>query len=289
MATRSYYKTSHSRHGGHTSLNITDPIQFNTAEESHTHALKTLNALLQYDDFMLSIGNVLDVGCGPGLDLEWWASRTTRDTEMPELLNIKCTGIDLFPSLVLPDYYTPQEKITYSKFNMEDDWIMDHMTYKDLDKQYDVVWCHDVFQYAINPLKTLQNFYNLLSPGGMLALMIPQTTNVIYHRQEFNQVDGTFYNHTLVSLIHMLAISRFDCKAGFFRKAPDDPWISAIVYKPEEEMDVLDPRTTRWYDLVDLGLLPNSADAGIQKAGHLRQRDLVLPWLNKSLTDYAQQ
>jgi len=51
----------------------------------------------------------------------------------------------------------------------------------------------------------------------------------------------------------------------------------------------MDPRTTRWYDLVDLNILPKSAAAGVKKAGHLRQRDLVLPWLDKSLIDYSQQ
>ena len=265
------------------------PIQFNTAEQSHEHALLTLNELFKYDDFMLSIGNVLDVGCGSGLDLEWWASRKTRDEEMPEPLNIKCTGIDLFPSLHLPNKYEPQEEIKYTNFDIENGCIVDYMDQMNLDKQYDVLWCHDVFQYAINPLQTLENFYNLLSPGGMLALMIPQTTNIVYHKQEYEQQDGVMYHHTLVSLIHMLAISRFDCKAGFFFKKPDDPWISAIVYKDTRNLDKLDPRTTRWYDLVDLKLLPDSADKGIQKAGYLRQKDLLLPWLNKSWHDYGQQ
>jgi len=264
---------------------MSDPIQFNTAAESHEHSLKTLNALFKYDDFMLSIGNVLDVGCGSGLDLEWWASRTTRDSVMPEPLEIKCTGVDLFPKLILPDEYKPQEDIKYAKFNMEDARIRNN---KNLDKSYDVIWCHDTFQYAINPLKTLQNFYNLLSPRWMLCLMIPQSTNIVYHKQEFNQVDGVMYNHTLVSLIHMLAISRFDCKAGFFNKQQDDPWISIIVYKDDRNLDAMNPKTTRWYDLVDLGLLPYSAEKSIHKAGYLRQQDLLLPWLTKSFTDFRE-
>ena len=180
--------------------------------------------------------------------------------------------------------YDVQEDITYTKYNMEDPRLI-----KKLNNKFDIIWCHDVFQYAINPLHTLQNFYNLLSPGGMLALMIPQSTNVIYHKQEFNILDGVIYNHTLVSLIHMLALSRFDCKSGFFHKNINDPWISAIVYKDDRELDTLNPRDTRWYDLVDLELLPESAEKGIQKAGHLRQKDLILPWLDKSLIDYSKQ
>ena len=72
-------------------------IQFSSAQESHDHSLETLNHLYNYDDFMLSIDSLCDIGCGiNGLDLEWWASRTTRDDENPEPLNIKCTGIDTF-------------------------------------------------------------------------------------------------------------------------------------------------------------------------------------------------
>jgi len=257
------------------------PMQFSSATDSHLHSLTVLETLSRYDDFMLSIDNLLDVGCGSGLDLEWWASRTTRD-EIPEDLKIKCSGIDLATSMKLLQKYKIQEDIKYIEYDMED-----YRVQEKLGNRFDVIWCHDVFQFAINPLGTLSNFYNLLSKDGMLALMIPQSTNVVYHKQEFNQFDGVMYNHTIVSLIHMLAISGFDCSIGFFNKRPEDPWLSAVVYKSEHKP--MDPRTTRWYDLVDLNILPKSAAAGVKKAGHLRQRDLVLPWLDKSLIDYSQQ
>jgi len=47
-----------------------------------------------------------------------------------------------------------------------------------------------------------------------------------------------------------------------------------------------DPRTTTWYQLADQGLLPDSAVAGIQRHGYLRQQDLVLPWLDRSLASF---
>jgi len=257
-----------------------DPLQFSSRLESHAHALKTLDELYEYDDFMMSIDTLIDIGCGPGIDLEWWASRTTRDENNPEPLNIKCTGIDLFPSLKPAKVYKPDSEITYIEENMEDaTWIVVN------EPGFDVIWCHDAFQFAIDPLGTLGKFNTMLSNGGMLALMIPQSTNVIFHKQEFNQFDGVFYNHTLVSLIHMLAVNGFDCKSGFFKKDADDAWLSAIVYKSEHKP--MDPRSTRWYDLVEKGLLPDSADASVNKAGFLRQPDLVLPWLNKSMTDFS--
>ena len=47
-----------------------------------------------------------------------------------------------------------------------------------------------------------------------------------------------------------------------------------------------DPRTTTWYELAESGLLPESAVRGIMKYGYLRQRDLTLPWIDKSLIDF---
>ena len=249
--------------------------QFNSPKASHEHSLETLNMLYDYDDFMLSIDTLLDAGCGLGLDLEWWATRTTRE-ESPEPLNIKCTGWDSYHQKI--PIATKYQNITYMQQNFETPTRPERYS-------YDVIWCHDAFQYAINPIGTLRNFYHMLSPGGMLALCLPQSTNIEFHKQEYNQFDGVFYNHTLVSLIHMLAVNGFDCKNGFFKKLPDDPWLNVVVYK--SDIEPMDSLTTRWYDLAEAGLLPVSAETGINKVGHLRQRDLVLPWLNRSNIDYS--
>jgi len=83
----------------------------------------------------------------------------------------------------------------------------------------------------------------------------------------------------------MLAVSGFDCKSGFFRKFPEDPWINAVVYK--SDISPMDPRTTRWYDLVDMELLPESAVRGINKVDCRREKDLILPWLDKSYMEYC--
>jgi hypothetical protein len=65
---------------------------------------------------------------------------------------------------------------------------------------------------------------------------------------------------------------------------PDDPWIQAVVYRSEQ--DPCDARTSTWYDLAERGFLPESAVQGIMKYGYLRQRDLTLPWIDKSFIDY---
>ena len=82
----------------------------------------------------------------------------------------------------------------------------------------------------------------------------------------------------------MLAVTGRDCAGGFFRKLAEDPWLHAMVYRSDQEPR--DPRTTTWYELADSGLLPESAVRGIMKRGYLRQRDLTLPWIDKSLIDY---
>jgi ubiquinone/menaquinone biosynthesis C-methylase UbiE len=85
--------------------------------DSHAHSLQVLNQLYEYDDFMASIKSVLDLGCGKGDDLEWWATRTTRD-DVPEPLNIRCTGIDLASELSLTKRHN---NVFYQSIDFEQD------------------------------------------------------------------------------------------------------------------------------------------------------------------------
>ena len=243
---------------------------FVTPQQSHAHSLQTLNLLYEYDDFMESVGSVVDMGCGHhGLDLEWWATRTVRD-DTQEPLNIKCTGVDRCESVPVAKQY---KNVVFLNRDCE--------TFAD-DKQYDVLWCHDVFQYMTHPLGTLHNWWHKISPGGMIVLIFPQTTNIEYHVQAYDQWSGCYHNHTVVSIIHQLAVSGFDCASGFFKKLPDDPWIYAIAYKSSHTP--MKPANTAWHDLAEKNLLPDSAVKSLDRYGHVRQRDLVLPWLDKSLT-----
>jgi SAM-dependent methyltransferase len=246
-------------------------VTFKNSQESHAHSLSTLNDLYEHDDFMESVGRVLDLGCGyDALDLQWWATRTTRD-DVPLPLNIQCTGIDLIDNI---SREAKQTNVTYQRHDLEN--------IQSIKRPYDILWCHDTFQYMINPLQCLINWRNLCTQNGMLILILPQTTNIEFNRQAFDQPSGCYYNHTMVSLIHMLAVTGWDCRGGFFKKAPNDPWLHAIVYKSDQGPS--DPRNTSWYGLAEKGLLPSSAEESINKYGYLRQHDLVLPWIDKSLS-----
>jgi SAM-dependent methyltransferase len=248
-------------------------IKFNNAEESHAHSLKVLETLYEFDDFMESVSTMVDMGCGAGLDLEWWATRTTRD-DTPKPLNIRCYGIDQQESLSVAKrvknvYYRPQnfeEPIQEPKEN----------------EKYDVVWSHDSFQHCVNPLATLANWWHSMSPDGMLCIVVPQTTNLDNNDQNFDSYDGCYYHWTVTTLIYALAVNGFDCRGGFLNKQPQDPWIYAMVYKSEHAP--MDPRKTKWFDLMEKNLIPESAVQSFTKYGYVRQKDLVLTWLDRSLT-----
>lgn len=238
---------------------------------SHSHTLQTLETFYEFDDFMASINTVLDLGCGQGLDMQWWATRTTRDLANPRPLNIKVTGVDQTEFCA-----TKHTNITYRCRDFETDMDLPH-------KRYDVLWCHDAFQYVLDPYHTLLRWRERTAKGGMLCLIVPQTTNFQQNRQQFELLSGCAYHWTLVSLMRMLAITGWDCRGGFWRKTTDDAWIHAVVYKSNQ--DLLDPRAN-WHAIADTGLLPDSAVAGINRVGYLRQQDLILPWIDKSLISY---
>lgn len=249
---------------------------FTNHNESHAHSLETLNTLYEYDDFMSSIGTLVDLGCGTGLDLEWWATRTTRD-DMPEPLNIRCTGVDQADALPIAHKYP---NITYQKTDFEG-------TVHTPKEKFDVLWSHDAFQFAINPIQTLSNWWHIASPGAMLILILPQTTNIHRRQMVFSQPNGCYYHHTIVSLMHHLAVSGWDCKNGFFKKQATDPWLHTVVYKSDHEP--MDPKTTDWYTLAEKDLLPETAQVSVDMHGHVQQHELVLPWIDKSLTWLGKQ
>jgi SAM-dependent methyltransferase len=238
--------------------------------DSHQHSREILDLLYEYDDFMSSIQTVVDLGCGSGDDLAWWASATTRDDE-PTPLNIACTGIDL---AVQSPIVHNLPNISYQSANFEGS--VSHP-----DRGFDILWCHDAFQYAHNPLNTLANWWHMASEGAMLVLSVPVTQSIHHRQLAYELPAGQYFHYSMVSLIYMLASTGWDCGAGFFKQAPGDPWIQAVVYK--SVYPPLDLSQASWHRLVELKLLPESAEVSILAHNHLRQQDLVVPWMDRTL------
>jgi len=239
-------------------------------------SLQIITALYEHDDFMESIQTLVDLGCGSGEDLIWWATAITRE-ENPHPLNIKCVGVDMLPQLPVAQRYA---NITYQPNDFE-------LEVYPPQQLFDVLWCHDAFQYCINPLNTLANWKKIASPGAMLVIAVPQTLQIVQKQLAHHLPPTVYYHHTMVSLIYMLAITGWDCRNGFFQQPPGDPWIRAVVYRTDQQPR--DPKKTTWYDLIDSGLLPESAERSIMAHGHLRQQDLVVPWLDHSLAWMGKQ
>lgn len=249
-------------------------MKFQNAEDSHRHSLETLNQLYEYDDFMFSIKTVVDLGCGLGDDLAWWATRTTRDeSQMP--LEIQCTGVDLFDRLSLCKKYN---NVSYQQADFEG-------TIEVPKSGFDILWCHDSFQYCTNPLATLASWHSIASPGGMLAICVPITQRIHQRQLDYFSPSGQFFHYSLVNLIYMMAVTGWDCRNGFFKLDNQNGWIHAVTYKSEHKPR--DPKTTDWYVLSELELLPRSTDATIHTHGYLRQHDLTVTWLDQNITSLA--
>ena len=237
--------------------------------ESHNHSKEVLDLLLEFDSFMDSLTVIADLGAGSGLDINWFAKLMTRD-DPPMPHDYECYAVDINISRLvnLPENVTVIQKDFEEKL--------------DLPSTIDLLWCHDAFQYATNPLRTLKLWNEQMSVNGMLALSFPQSSGYRYNRLVNRAHDGCYYNHNVCNLIYMLAVNGFDCKDLYMKKDTNSPWLYLVVYKTD--IAPMDPKTTRWTDLADKGLLHESIVKSLNKHGHVRQEDIIMLWLNKDWT-----
>lgn len=241
-------------------------------DTSHKQSLLTLEQLYDHDDFMDSITSVCDMGCGTGQDIRWWATRETRE-EVPQPHNYKCFAVDLDISQIK---YRKPKNLHLIEGNFDD---------KVLPIQVDLIWSHDSFGYSHNPLYTLSKWWDDLLEGGMLCLMLPQMMNVEYNRTVYQHYSGQFYSYNVINLVYMLAVSGFDCSGGHFIKRPGDPWLHAMVYK--SEIPPQQPDKVTWYDLIEQNLLPDSFVRSIHRRGYPINSELLLPWIDGTLTEFG--
>lgn len=242
---------------------------FTSQELAFQHSKKhILDLFYEYDDFMESIGRVVDLGCDTeALNMLWFANATTRDVQQLPL-NIKCVG-----------------QSAIDKINIKHKGIsLQRGSPESLDttkKKFDVLYCHDTLHFITNPYQALRNWWHIANKDAMLVIAVKQTTNVEFNMLEYNTQMNYKHHYTVPMLLYMLAVNGWDCKSGFFKKHIGDPWMYAIVYRSNTEP--MNPALTNLYNLAEeTDLLPESAVKSIHKYGMLRQRDLFLPWIDKS-------
>ncbi len=244
--------------------------QFKNGADSHIHSLETLQVLYGYDSFLDSLEFIADFGCGQGFDSQWWATLETRD-DPPEPREYKVYAVDKniqqFDKTVqiLPNIFT-------FDYDLDDSYFL-------LPKPVDFVWCHDTFQYLINPINALKTWNKSMNVNAMLVIVLPQNQHYYYNRLQTHSVNHVYFNYNIVNLMYMLAVNGFDCRDAYFLKEENSPWLHAAVYK--SEVEPMDPTKTNWYQLAELNLLNDNVIQCLKRYGHVRQEEIVTAWLDK--------
>lgn len=232
------------------------------------HSMRILEQLREYDSFLESLRTICDMGCGNGEDITWWATLESRD-EVPIPYNYRCYAVDIDQTKLnnVPDL----ENITKINKDFTKSTI--------IPTNIDLMFSHDSLQYSTNPLETLKFWNQQMTINGMLIVSLKQDSGVEYNRYTNRTYSGCYFHYTPTNLLYMLAVNGFDCRDAYLLKEFNDPWIHMAVYK--SDIAPMDPATTSWEQLCDLGLLNPTAVNSIRKHGHLRQEEIVYAWLDK--------
>ena len=240
---------------------------FKNPHASHEHSLEILDAIYGYDSFLDSLKTIADMGCGAGLDSEWWAQLETRD-DPPEPRNYKVYGVD--NNIHQVEQYIVEENPNFTK--LEDDFETVVLPVK-----ADLIWSHDSFQYAKNPIACLKHWNKQLNENGMLIMAIPQTTYALNNRITIVNHSHQYHNFNILNLIYMLAMSGFDCRDAYFYRKPNTPWLYAAVYSTKVTL----PENPTWYDLAEKNLINDSIITCVNKYGYAKVEELLVHWLDK--------
>ena len=233
---------------------------------------EVLATLATYDDFISQLEVIADMGSGDGRYSNMLATIELED------------GTPLMPTVMAVD-----DKIQMDNRYRTKNIRQIRQDFSDTSIQegkVDMIWCHDAFQFAHDPWKTLRHWHKILRPSGMLLMSVPQTAFIDdLSRWQVYQQPSCYHSWNMVNLIQVLATCGFDCREGFLRQRRHDPLLWAAVYK--SDTPPMDPATTTWYDLMDAKLLPLSAEQFVLKTGFLRLDAMVLQWLDRNNYDLA--
>jgi len=243
---------------------------FKNAYASHEHSLEILNMIYGYDSFLDNLTAIADMGCGHGLDTEWWATLETRD-DPPQPHNYVVFAVDQnIKELDLDISKIPNVQPIARNFEEK----------RILPRNVDLIWSHDSFQYARNPFTCLANWKEQLNVNGMLLMAIPQTTYIQNNKLVVSNYSQQYYSYNILNMMYMLAISGFDCRDAYFYRKENTPWLYIGVYASEHAPLTQD---ATWYDLADRNLINDSVINSVTKYGYARLEDVIVSWLDKNL------
>jgi SAM-dependent methyltransferase len=239
---------------------------------SNLHASNYLEMVFQFEEMLESIDSVLDVGCADGYSSSYWAEAGILDDEENLVpLNINVTAID--------KQNTFDESNQHKNINfIQTDW----MSFEPKET-YDVIWAHNVLHLAQDPLQFLHKMNNLCNEGGMLCLSFPTLVNTFYAEPDYRIYTEAQHQITIISLIHMLVLSGFNCNDGYFLKEPNSNIINALVYKDTDKL--YNYNEISLYELNDM--FPQSVQNQLTKFGYITNKNLLLTWLTGKNVDYS--
>jgi SAM-dependent methyltransferase len=251
--------------------------QFSNGYQSHEHSLEVLGLIERFNDFMDSITSIADMGCGEGLDVNWWARKeyieTTEDAQgnIHETLrphNYRVYAVD--KNIAQIDKESLPDTVNYIQGDFEKPL---------LSRPVDFMWCHNSFQYATNPLNTLKIWNEQMVENGMLYIGMPVQSSYKHNRLVTRGNNYCYFNHNFLSLIYMLAVNGFDCRDAYFLKRKENPWLHAAVYKSQHAP--MNPAETSWYHLAEKNLINDSMKNSLTKYGYIKQEDVIYAWLDR--------
>ncbi len=172
-----------------------------------------------------SKGKVLDIGCGTGVLLESLAK-----------LGFEVSGIDANPAVL--------EHLKESDFDVKGGRFEEGIY---PDETFDLIVCRSVLDHAIEPGTLLSSISNVLKPGGVLAIEVPNAGR-IFKRSAFG---GFTFHHVSYwsspTLKYALTLEGMEILGGF-----EESYIAMFAQKAEKGEDETDPLppSGEWVDEV---------------------------------------
>ncbi len=162
-------------------------------------------------------GDLLHVGCGQGCLMEMLSER-----------GFAVKGVDAHPENV--------RKAAKKEFDVLEGRFEEGM-YED--ESFDVIVARSVLEHVVEPSILLSSLVNLLRPGGILALEVPDTRH-IFHRSAFG---GFSFHHltcwTVPTLRYAITLQGLDPIGGY-----EESYVAGFARKPakgESEHEPLPP------------------------------------------------